>query len=1096
MTPPADALAASMQDELERLDALIQASPVDQQPALRAAAEKLRIALEELHVVEEELRQQNEELLATRDELDAESRRYRELYELAPDGYLVTDLNGMIQEANGAAGELLRVPPSRLVGKPLSVFVAAEDQPAFRNHLAEAAEMTASRCWDLRFQPRGGGPFPAAATVAVHRDAAGQPTGWRWLVRDVSEQERLEETLRESEARFRGTFENAAVGMAHVSLEGRFVRVNDRLCTITGYTRQELLKKTFQEITHPDDVAEDVRQADRLRRGELSRYGLEKRYLRKDGSPVWVQLYGSVLRDGGGAPVCYVAVIQDICERKQLEEELRSSWERYVLAESIAHFGTWERNVEGGTTVWSPECFRIFGRDPSLGPPSFEAFLEQVLPDDRERVRSEVGRVQAEKSLLDVVYRISLPDGQARVIRSVARPRGTGAAKAATLLGVLQDVTEATAAGEALREARNAAEAAAAAKSQFLANMSHEIRTPLTGVLGMNEVLSGTRLDPEQRECVDAIRLSGKLLLGIVNDILDLSKIEAVGVRLEAVAFELRAAIEDTVHLQAEAAHVKGLELCCLVGKEVPAQVVGDPGRLRQVLFNLVGNAIKFTERGKVVVRTEVATTGGKRAAIRVEVADTGIGIPMGSQEHLFQSFSQIDASSARRYGGSGLGLAISKRLVEAMGGEIGFTSERGRGSTFWFTVPFAASSGPQEVHALPALAGTRALVVMAHETSREFLVEQLARLGAAVQGAADRAEAVRLEAWARKAKSPFGLALLDLDLPDGSGLALAQEWSERRLDGAAGIILLAPFTSRGLAAKAAEEDGFCFLLKPVRERDLGRCAEALLGGRKALSALPPLHPEVGTARGAVLVAEDNAVNQLVLTRFLERLGYAVEVVADGAAAVQRVLEQAYVLVLMDWQMPALDGLEATREIRRREDPERRVPIVGLTAHALGEHRDQCLAAGMDDFLSKPVDFEDLGRVLERWTGGQSEVGSDPRGEAGFDRVARRIAEFEERLGTESIRGIVDLFLGQGPERLDALRAAVERGDVEEVARQAHQLRGTCCHLGTERILEVAGGLERRAEAGDLSSAPAQLTTLEREWRALQEFLKARWPAT
>lgn len=1022
----------------------------------------------------------------------------------------------------------------------------------------------------------------------------------------------LEELLQD-EPRFRATFEQAAVGMAHVSLDGRFLRVNDRLCEITGYPRAELVGRAFPEITHPEDLPEDLGRAESLGRGEIDRYRMEKRYLRKDGSAVWVELHGSLLRDEVGAPVCFVAVIHEIGERKRMAAELREHWRRISLAERVARFGTWERSLTGPGGWWSPECYRIFGVAEGSFEPSYENFLRLVHPDDRAGLQAAVEACVEAGGRLRREYRIVRPDGAERTLHSASVVLRGRDGRAEKLLGAIHDVTalrrseedvreserrlrtladampqlvwtarpdggvdycnirleeyadisrspegiwnwaplihpedlERTerawcaavqgsevyqvqhrvrrrdgaygwhltravpwlddrgrvvrwfgtttdigtlkAAEADLRRARDAAQAAAEAKSRFLSNMSHEIRTPLGGVLGMAEILAGTSLSPEQRECVEAIRLSGNVLLGIVNDVLDFSRIESAGVALDSVSFGLRQTLEDTVHLQAEAAHAKGVELCCRVGREVPALVRGDPVRLRQVVFNLVGNAVKFTERGQVVVRAALEEVAWCAAVVRVEVEDTGVGIPSAAQPFLFEAFTQADASTTRRFGGTGLGLAISRRLVEAMGGEIGFRSAEGRGSTFWFTVRVTPESGPAEAE--PSVAGIQALVVVPNSVSREFLRDRLAAWGAQAAGAAGREEAVRVAGRAVEEGRPFRMAFVEMDLPDGSGLGLARELGSLEA-GAAAVALLAPFTTLGLAAKAREEGGLRVLWKPVREKDLSRCVTSMLGAgcqpaAEEEEAVAP--PAASTPRGRVLLAEDDPINRMVVVRFLDRLGFRTDVAEDGSAAVAAALSAAYDLILLDWQMPGMDGLAAAREIRRREGPNRGVPIVALTAHALGEHRVACLAAGMDDYLSKPVEFGDISHVLDRWTR-PAEEGA-PEWFAGLEA---RMGKLAAALPPEVFDNLADLFPREARGLLRALSGAVGRSDAAETARHAHTLRGSCSHFGTDRLLEIAAGLEARAAEGSLEGAEEALAGLSRELDRVEPYLEAR----
>ena len=809
-----------------------------------------------------------------------------------------------------------------------------------------------------------------------------------------------------------------------------------------------------------------------------------------------------------------------LARAEKAEDAHRQAEARLARAVRGTSDGPWEFEVATGRYWLAPHWRTMLGYNvEDLQDPTIDLLRTLVHPDDLPAQQASFQKCLT-TGVYDAEFRVRMKTGDYRWFRSRGICEKDAKGNPTRVSGALQDVTERRQYQHDLIEAREASAAANRAKGEFLANMSHEIRTPMNGVIGMTELLLDTALDPSQRDYTETIRDSATALLTVINDILDFSKIEAGKLDLEYIELDLRDTVEDVARLLAIQAHGKGLELTAHIDPQVPDLIKGDPARLRQILVNLGSNAVKFTEKGEVALDVRVLESTPDSALLRCEVRDTGPGIPKTRQDALFKPFSQVDASTTRKFGGTGLGLSIVKRLAELMGGTAGLESTEGVGSTFWFTTRVGVAERKhldlQAQH--DALRGLRVLVVDDNATNRKVLTGQLEACGIKPVCVSTAQDALQELVDATVSDQPFQVALLDFHMPECDGEQLGRLIRTYDHLTHTRLVLLTSSGHRGDAQRFADLGFAGYLVKPITRRDLTACLSLVMSNsaeswKRRAQPLVTRH-QVRAVRveadRRILLAEDNPVNQKVARMVLEKLGLDVTVVNNGREAVTAWRGGGYDLILMDCQMPELDGYEATREIRRVEQARtnisrlnKSIPIVALTAHAMKGDDEKCREAGMTDYLTKPLDRVKLQACLERHLGklggevtesaAQADVPAEPAAPAPVDWGAfMKSMDGDEMLARE----LADLFIESGDETLAAIVNALGANDYAAVSEQAHSLKGASANLRAIATAEAAAKLEAAAKAGDAPNINTLTTALKSEVSRTIDYLRMKVAAS
>jgi PAS domain S-box-containing protein len=804
---------------------------------------------------------------------------------------------------------------------------------------------------------------------------------------DITERKQAEKQLQDSESKHRVLFESSAD--AHLLMDDTgFVDCNLAALDMFGYPSKDQLLRL-----HPADFSPPIQPDGTSSRGGANQaiaaamqHGSQRfqwMHRRSNGEvfPTEVCLTALTL---GGKPAL-LSTIRDVTERKLADDRLRESATRLRLAADAAHLGVWEYNFATNTLVWDRRMCQLHGIEPEQFHGTYEDWTKSVHAEDLPRAVADVEAAIAARGNFRSEFRVVWPSGEIRFIEAHGTVLASPSGALQRMIGVNSDITERKRAADAMLEAKEKAEAANRAKSDFLANMSHEIRTPLNGVIGMTDLALETDLTPEQREYLETVKISADSLLTVIDDILDFSKIEAGKIELELADFDLREGLRTVLKTPALRADEKGLKLFYNIAPDVPRILNGDFGRLRQVLINLVGNAVKFTEHGEVAIRVRTETCSGNDSLVHFSVSDTGVGIPKEKMQSIFEAFSQADTSATRKYGGTGLGLTISQRLVDMMGGKVWAESELGTGTTFHFTVKLKKTDSQESKSGTATTPGTlrdvKVLVVDDNRTNRRVLEGILVRWGMKSTSVATAEEALVALGEAKAAGQPFRLILTDTNMPSMNGFEFLESIRGKPELSSTSLVMLTSSGHKGDAARCKELGVAACLTKPVRQPELREAIARALGVQQQREVpLITQHSPQNAREPAqvlrILVAEDNSVNQRLILRLLEKRGHRVTLAENGREAVDALGKADFDLVFMDVQMPEMDGLEATAAIRAAEQGRgTHQQIIALTAHAMEGDREKCLAAGMDAYLSKPIQPKELDDVLQNCKASRQSTG-------------------------------------------------------------------------------------------------------------------------
>jgi two-component system sensor histidine kinase/response regulator len=1049
-------------------------------------------------------------------EMRESQERLRRILENSPAGVSINSEDGHAIFSNRRLAEMLGLSPEELAQHRTADFWRyPEERQRFIDAIHQGGFVSD---FQAEFMRADGQTLAVLLNSALTDFADGRfLVSW---VYDITERQKAEDTVRLASAEQNAIFEAATVGIAY--LRNRvIVRGNRRLDALFGWEPGELIGQSTR-VWYDDDesyVAGGDSVYEQLSRGET--HLREQELVRKDGSRFWCRLSGSAI-DPSDLSRGTVWMLEDITERKRIEAEIKHANMMNESALDLTNAGYWHVPLDGSNVfLISERATKVFGnipREDNHYHPTDDWAVNLIAADKdiaEKTFEQFAAACEGRIPLYDVTYPYRRPvDGRIVWIHALGNVVRDDSGKPTDMYGVSQDVTEIKLAEIEVLRAKGIAEDAAKAKSDFLANMSHEIRTPMNAIIGMAHLALKTDMTPRQRDYVKKIQGSGQHLLGIINDILDFSKIEAGKLNVEQVGFDLEKVLENVANLLTEKTSAKGLELIFDIAVDVPRSLIGDSLRLGQILINYANNAVKFTEKGEIDIIARVQQRTEKEVLLYFAVKDTGIGLTQEQAGRLFQSFSQADTSTTRKFGGTGLGLSISKKLAELMGGEVGVESEHGQGSTFWFTARLGLGQDKQrDLTPQPDLRGRRVLVVDDNENARAVLNDLLGAMTFVVAEADSGAAAVESVRQAATAGTPYEIIFIDWRMPGMDGIQAAQEIRALGLSPPPHLVMVTAYGREEVIKEASAAGIEDVLIKPVNASILFDTAMRVLGAeqvqkREAGDAPSQVLEDMAMIKGAqILLVEDNELNQEVAGELLKDAGFLVDIADNGRISVEMVQQKAYDIVLMDMQMPIMDGVTATREIRKLPGHDNLV-IVAMTANAMQQDKDKCLEAGMQDFVTKPIEPDELWAALLRWIKPRQSVSAEdvgvtaekpasdpdlPSGITGLD-VANGLRRV---LGKKSLYlSMLRKFVAGQINAPSEIRAALAVDDLATAERLAHTAKGVAGNIGATGVQQLAATLELALkEQWPRADIEAALEKFEPPLADLIAALQAQLPA-